>query len=220
MNNIKHLASIALICFSGILMAQDAVIVVEREDPREKLKFGPKAGLNFSNVYDEKTDDFTADQKVGFAGGVFLHLPIGKYIGLQPELLYSQKGFKGNGTMLGSDYSFKRTTSYLDIPLLLALKPIENLTIVAGPQYSFLLNQNDKFDNTSVSYEQEQAIKNDNIRKNILGLLLGLDMQLDQVMLGFRVGWDIQNNNGNGSSEAPRYKNAWVQGTVGINLIR
>jgi len=187
-------------------------------DTRDQLQFGAKIGANLSNVYDSQGQDFVADSKIGVAGGVFVALPIGKYIGIQPELLFSQKGFKGSGTILGSSYSFTRTTSYIDIPILLAIKPIPMLTILVGPQYSYLLKQKDSFDNAILSGSQEQQFDNDNIRKNTLCATGGVDINLNPIVIGARVGWDFQQNNGDGTSTTPRYKNMWYQLTIGFKL--
>jgi hypothetical protein len=188
------------------------------EDTRTKLSVGVKAGINSSNVYDSQGEEFEADSKVGFVGGVFVAIPIGKFLGLQPEVLFSQRGFRGRGVLLGSNYDLTRTTNYLDIPLLVALKPASQITILGGPQFSYLMKQRDVFKNSTASVDQEQEFKNDNIRKNTLSLLGGIDVNLQPVVLSGRVGWDIQNNNGDGSSSTPRYKNVWLQATLGFRL--
>lgn len=55
------------------------------KDFSKKLSFGLKAGANLSNVFDTKGDDFQADTKLGFAGGLFLAY-------LSPEsLVYNPK---------------------------------------------------------------------------------------------------------------------------------
>jgi len=54
------------------------------------FKVGIKAGSNYSNVYDSKGEEFTADGKFGFVGGAFLEIPITEYDGVRPEVLYSQ----------------------------------------------------------------------------------------------------------------------------------
>lgn len=213
MKTIKILTTIAFMSVTGILVAQD-----RETDNRENVQFGLKAGSNFSNVYDSRSDDFDAEGKLGFAGGVQLSIPINKFIGLQPEVLFSQKGFKGSGVFLGTDYSFKRTTSYIDIPLQIALKPSEFITILAGPQYSYLLKQKDEFNSSFFSDSQEEEFDNDNIRKNIFGFVGGLDINIMHVVLGARVGWDIMDNHGDGSSSSPRYKNVWFQATLGYNF--
>ena len=114
--------------------------LINSEDTRENFSFGAKIGANYSNVWDEEGQDFQADGKIGLVGGLFIGIPISKVIGIQPEVMISQKGFTGSGTLLFTPYSFTRTTTYLDIPVQIQIKPSPFLTLVAGPQFSYLLN--------------------------------------------------------------------------------
>lgn len=184
----------------------------------QKVMFGLKVGANYSNVYDTEGEAFNADPKVGLAGGAFFAIPIGKFFGLQPEVLFSQKGFKATGRLLGSSYVITRTTSYVDVPLFLAFKPISIVTLLAGPQFSYLIKQRNVFANAATSIEQEKAFDNANVRKNTFSLAGGVDINLKHVVLGARAGWDMLNNNGNGESTTPRYKNAWLQATLGYRF--
>lgn len=211
MKYVVIVSSLSFLLFSSTIMAQE-----DNNDLREDLNFGLKAGINYSNVWDEKGQDFEADPRVGFAGGVFLSIPLGKYIGIQPEVLISQKGYEGSGTLFGTPYSSSRTTTHLDIPLQIQLKPSEFITIVAGPQYSYLLKQKDKYTFGATSTEQEQEFDNENIRKNMLGFVAGVDIMVSRVVISGRAGWDFQNNKGDGSSSTPRYKNQWLQFTLGF----
>ena len=201
---------VTTIFLANIINAQD-----NNTDLRDKLQFGLKAGANFSNIYDSKDQEFNTDFKVGFAGGAFLVIPIGKFFGLQPEILFSQKGYKSTGTFLTIPYKFTHTTSYIDIPLLLALKPSPFVTILAGPQYSLLMNQKDVFTGGSLTVNEEKTFEND---KSVLCFLGGIDINLTQFVLGVRAGWDLQNNNGDGTSTNPRYKNVWYQATLGFRF--
>lgn len=185
---------------------------------RDVFGLGIKVGSNYSNVFDSQGDKFVAEGKYGLAAGAFLSLPIGKIIGIQPEVIYSEKGFKATGSFLGSNYSATRTTTYIDVPILLAVKPTNFLTVLAGPQYSFLIKQNNNFTSTLASADRDKIFDNDNIRKNVLGLIGGVDVNLSSFVIGARVGVDVQNNNGDGSSTTPRYKNAWYQATIGFRL--
>lgn len=187
-------------------------------DLREELSFGLKVGLNHSNVYDAQGENFVADPKFGFAGGAFLALPIGKFIGIQPELLFSQKGFKASGNILGEYYEFTRTTDFIDVPILFAIKPISALTLLAGPQFSHLLRRKDVFANGVTTIDQEKEFTNENFRKNLMSVALGADVNLEHIVLGVRAAWDVQNNNGDGTSYTPRYKNVWYQFTVGYRF--
>jgi hypothetical protein len=188
------------------------------DDPRDLLTFGIKAGANYSNVWDAQGQNFVANSKVGFAGGAFLGIPIGRYFGFQPEVLISQKGFQGSGVLLDEPYSFSRTTTYLDIPLQLQLKPSPCLTIVIGPQYSYLLNEKDVYTYGINSTSQQQEFSNDNIRKNIFGFVVGADVIISNFIISGRAGWDLQTNNGNETSSTPRYRNQWLQLTVGFKI--
>jgi hypothetical protein len=188
------------------------------EDNRGKMALGFKAGVNRSNVYDEKGQDFKADAKMGFVGGGFIAIPFGEYLGVQPELLISQKGFKATGSLFGIPYSDTRTTTYLDVPIQLQLKPVEFVTFLAGVQYSYLLNQKDVYTFGSNSEEQNQEFQNDNARKNILGAVVGMDINIGHFVVSAKACWDLQNNAGDGSSFTPRYKNVWLQGTVGFRM--
>lgn len=182
------------------------------------IHFGAKAGLNLANVYDTEGEQFDAGAKFGFVAGAFLNIPIGTLLGVQPELLYSQKGFKATGSVLGSPYTITRTLNYLDIPLLVAVKPTPRLTILAGPQYSYLLSRKEVFTNSLLTVAQEDVFENDDIRKNTLCFLGGFDVNVSSLVIGARVGWDLFQNVGDGTSITPRYKNVWYQVTLGIQL--
>lgn len=190
----------------------------DETDFREQLQFGVKVGANYSNVYDSKGEEFKADGRFGLATGAFLSIPIGRYLGVQPEMLFSQKGFQATGVLLGNPYKITRTTSYLDIPLFFAFKPSEFITVLAGPQFSYLIKQKDAFTSPVYSNEQEQEFTNDNVRKNTLCAVLGGDINLKQIVISARAGWDIQSNIGDGTSTTPRYKNVWYQATIGYKF--
>jgi len=189
-----------------------------QQDTRSTISLGAKAGMNISNVYDSEGDDFSSSAKAGFAGGVFLHLPIGTFVGIQPEVMFSQKGCKSTGSVVGIDYTLTRTTDYLDVPIFLAIKPTEFVTLLVGPQYSYLLKQTDELEALNSYTEVEEEFDNENIRKNTLGIALGLDLCHQVFVLSGRVAWDLYDNNGDGTSTTPRYKNVTGQITLGIKL--
>lgn len=203
----------AIILMVGNLSAQND------NDTRNLLHVGVKAGMNISNIYDSQNEEYQADPKIGFVGGIFVSIPIlDKIIGIQPELLFSQKGFSASGTVLGANVNFTRTTNYLDIPIFLAFKPIEYVTLLVGPQYSYLMKQKDVFENPISDIILESEFENENIRKNTLSLATGADINFRNFVFAARIGWDLYNNNGNGTSSTPRYKNVWGGLTLGIRL--
>ena len=176
----------------------------------DQVTFGVKAGVNLSNVYDTKGQEFDNEAKFGLATGAFLAIPFGEYVGIQPEVLYSQKGFKATGT-LGE---FTRTTNWLDVPVYLAIKPSPIITLLAGPQYSYLLEGKYDFNSPLGS----GGFDNDDPRKSMWSVAGGIDLNLDNVVIGGRAGWDLQENNKNGTTTTPRYKNVWLQATFGFRF--
>lgn len=206
------LLGIMLVTLGTAVQAQSQI------DPRERVTAGFKAGMNISNVWDSEGQDFQADAKAGLAFGAFVGLPIGTYLGIQPEVLFSQKGYRASGTLLGTSYSYTRTTTYIDVPILLQLKPSQYVTFLVGPEYSFLTHQKNVFTVGSSTLVQENEINNEKIRKNILGFVGGLDVNVGHIVFAPRFGLDLLNNNGDGTSTTPRYKNRWIQLTVGVRI--
>ncbi len=211
----KAIIMIALVAFATTnLKAQ----TTSTTDNRSKLTLGLKVGTNFSNVYDSEGEDFVADGKFGLAAGAFVVIPLGKVFGIQPEVLYSQKGFKSTGTFLGTNYEMTRTTDFIDVPILVSIKPVEYVSLLFGPQFSYLMKQTDDFTGGSLNSTQVQEFENDNLRKNIFGLTAGADFNIDHLVIGVRAGWDAKDNDGDGNATTPRYKNMWYQATIGYKF--
>jgi hypothetical protein len=98
------------------------------------------------------------------------------------------------------------------------VKPIEQVTLLFGPQFSYLLSQKNDFTGGTISATQQQDFDNDNIRKNIYGLTGGVDLNISNFVLGVRAAWDVKNNDGDGNSTTPRYKNMLYQATLGYRF--
>ena len=180
-----------------------------------QVNFGLKAGMNYSTMYDEETPvGFNAKPKAGFAGGAFLSIPIIPFIGIQPEAMFSQKGYIARG----DNYEYSLTTNHLDLPILLKLKPLPFLHIVGGPMYSYTLSRDEKITSGGRSVIQHEDFDNSNLRKNTLAAIGGLDLNFSRIVVSGRAGWDLTNNNGDGSSTEPRYKNFFTQATLGFRF--
>lgn len=189
----------------------------QQEDMRDQFNFGLKAGANLSNVWDSKAEDFSADPKFGFAGGAFVTIPLGKLLAIQPEVMFSQKGYRSTGTLFTVPYEMTRTSNYLDVPLLLAIRPVPAISILVGPQFSFLLWQRNRFIAGDFTHEEEESFDT-NIRKNRLGLHVGLDLNFNHFVISPRAAVDFQDNKKDGTSSDPRYKLFYFQLTLGYRF--
>ncbi len=180
-------------------------------DNREVLSVGIKAGINYSNVYSESGDGFVADGKLGFAGGVFVSIPLNQLIGVQPELMYSQKGFKTEGTFFDGQI----TSSYLDLPVHLQIKPTKNISILAGPQFSYLLSTKYELNGFSVIDEEDL---DDNNNRATLGISAGVDFTVQNFLISARGSWDLSKVNKDNSTSEINYKNQLFQITLGYKF--
>lgn len=210
--------SVIMICVLCTCIFTDVQAQKEDSDSREDLFFGIKAGLNSSDVFEKTGPYFSQDSKLGFAGGVFLSIPVGKYLGVHPEVLFSQKGFTSKSNAPENSYDFSRTTNFLDIPIMAEFKPVKYVTIMGGPQYSYLMRQYDVYKRGTTILAQEEQFKTDNIRKNIFGAIVGLDINIARYVFSGRYSFDMQHNNGDGTYTIPRYKNSCLQVTAGFRF--
>jgi len=202
----------AIACFFSVMLFFGTVLA------QDKVSIGVKGGFNIANVYDSKTENFSANPALGFVAGGFLTIPLSGALSIQPEVVYSQKGYTNKYTNNQSTFREKWTFNYLDIPLLVVLRMSDAVNIVVGPQVNFLLNteykmkQGDKSVNNKATYTSDW-------RKNTFAGHLGFDFNFGQLSVSPRVSVDVQDNNGKGVSTNPRFKNMFVQLTLGYKLM-
>jgi hypothetical protein len=103
----------------------------------EGLSAGVLGGLNISSAYGDDAED--AEIKVGGAFGAFANYVINDYVAVQPELLFSMKGAKGEEA--GEDVTL--SLNYLEIPILAKVSmPMEGKitpSLLIGPAIGILL---------------------------------------------------------------------------------
>lgn len=102
-------------------------------------KWGIRAGANFSDV---NVDGLDTSSKTGLFVGVYKEIPlVGGLLFIQPELQYSQEGFS---TDIGD-----AKLDYLTVPILAKIYVVKLLSFETGPQFGFLVNDNDFGDSNS-----------------------------------------------------------------------
>lgn len=100
------------------LLAVAAVGVAQAQE----VKFGPKAGLNISNM----STSIDYDSNVSFHVGAVVEAKITDKFSIQPEVLYSVQGVK--------DVSIE----YVSVPVLAKYFVTPGFSVEVGPQVSFL----------------------------------------------------------------------------------
>ncbi|WP_188362421.1 porin family protein [Flavobacterium orientale] len=132
--------NIFLICSIAFLMHTTA--------NAQFLKFGVKAGANFASL--DGDDVSGLDTYTSFHFGGLVEFKVLENLSIQPEVLYSSQGAKVNEENI-KDINF----NYITVPVLAKIYLIsEKLSLEAGPQFSFLMNDNlnDQFESKSFDF--------------------------------------------------------------------
>ncbi len=153
---------------------------------------GFKVSAIVSNTFDSESSDFSDNAKVGYGAGLFARYPITSILGIQPEVLFAQRGFIGNGNFLGADYRLDRTLNYVDVPVMVALMLTPNITVVAGPQYSYLFKQSDKYTSGNTAFTRDTNFEDHKLDSSNISLTGGIDVDMDPLVIGLRTGWDTK----------------------------
>jgi len=190
--------------------------IVRRPPPRQvndfyKVRFGITGGLNIANTIDANNYYNSTGAIAGFNAGVFLDIPIAYPFSIEPEALYSQKGFTAQ-TMYGN---FTQRNNYIDVPLLAKFHMGPNFNFLIGPQFSFPMTTTQTYDNGfTLTEEDHYNTTND---KTILGGVVGVTFDLGpNVELRTRYTVDLQPNQEN--SSFGDYRNQVWQIGLGIKF--
>ncbi|RZK59143.1 MAG: PorT family protein [Pedobacter sp.] len=191
--------------------------VANAQSTDKAIRFGVKAGANYSNIIkDDGNNDFKTDYLVGYHAGVTLDIKLLENLAFTPELLYSTKGYKLTSTF----GEFTQRTSFIDLPILASIRVGGGLNLVAGPQVSFLLSTDNKFENGFGTAQQTLVEdESDRFKKSLVGGVIGFRYDINsQFGINGRYALDFQKNNENGSTTTPEFKNQVFQLGLGIKF--
>lgn len=151
-------------------------------------EFGIKAGLNMSNMTIEGNNDNT--MKFGLHAGVFNKVYLTEAFALQPELLYSSKGFENvfNEEPI-TDGEINYNLNYIDLPIKLVFYLAEDFNFQFGPYIGYLVNANVDVDSAELldflEVGDQSELDRDQFNALDFGLTGGLGFELDPLVLGF-----------------------------------
>jgi Outer membrane protein beta-barrel domain len=168
---------------------------------------GIKAGANLFKVDGESFDQ---EFKFGYNVGAFSELNFTSSWGIQPELLFNQTNYR-TGTEFSDVYSggvsnYKGKLNYLSIPVLISFRPIPLLSLLVGPQFGILLDQNEHLVNNA-----DQAFK-----KGDFSMVGGAQLNLAALKVGAR--YVVGLNNINDLPNQTSWKNEGWQLYAGFRI--
>ncbi|QIX62094.1 PorT family protein [Hymenobacter sp. BT18] len=153
------------------------------------VRLGVKAGANYSNLAGDLTGKDNYEYKLGFHGGVMLNAPLTDdgFLSVQPELLFSQKGFqyadKESTDQNGNTYKTEGNINYnyLDVPVLLKINA-DGFYFEGGPQVGYLLSAKNNIEVKNKTTGQpvtdiNRDLNIDNAKRFEVGYAAGLGYQ-------------------------------------------
>jgi len=146
----------------------------------QKLHYGVTVG---TNLYKATGRSFDEKTKAGFTAGAYGEYFFNRVLGVQTELLWSQirartndqfsQIYPGVGVSNADVY-----LNYISLPVMFAFKPTSELSILMGPQYSYLVNQTSGL---LINSGDKDAFK-----KSEVSLVFGGQLNLGKVKIGAR----------------------------------
>jgi len=137
---------------------------------QQEVKFGPKAGVNISNL--SGLDN--SEMKIGFHVGFVAEIKFNEKFSVQPEVLYSAQGAKTSA--LGVEG--KINNDYINVPIMAKYYIVDGFSAELGPYVGFLMKSEGKVgDNTVDSKDFYKSVD--------FGLGVGLAYDMP---MGFFVG--------------------------------
>lgn len=186
---------------------------------QQQVKFGPKAGVNFSNL----TGNDDSEMLTGFHVGAVAEIKFNDKFSVQPELTYSLQGsgISGSSTILGvtTSYEGKQKLDYINIPVMAKYYVAEGFSIEAGPQVGFLMKAEAESDTSVGNVTKNSKTDNkDSFKGTDFGVNFGLAYDFSN---GFFINGrynlgltDIRENTDNGDA----VKNNVIQVGVGFKF--
>ncbi len=150
-----------------------------------QVGIGIKGGVNFANVGGA---DAAPNSKtlIGFAAGGYLEISLPVLFTIQPEVLYSQKGFIADENISGTNVKVTGSLNYLEIPVLVKFSlpvPVVKPSLYAGPAMGILLSAKAKAEASGQSSETD--IK-DQITSTDWGLVVGASANIAIITVDIR----------------------------------
>ena len=184
-----------------------ALVLAMLHTHAQGFHLGIKAGANLFKVDGEP---FSQEFKFGYNVGAFSEINFTPNIGLQPEVLFNQTNYR-TGQNFSDVYSnvatnYKGKLNYLSIPVLLSIRPIPLISILVGPQFGILLNQDEHLVNNA----------KDAFKKGDFSLVGGAQLNLASIKVGAR--YVIGLNNINDIDNSNSWKNQGWQVYAGFRI--
>lgn len=156
-----------------------------------QLRPGFRLGANYSTLAGRDVPADVFKGRLSYHGGIILNFTMGDVFSIQPEILYSSKGYSWGDatyTLPGTSAAIQREGSvkfnYIDVPLLFRTQA-GALYFELGPQLSYLLNYKNDYNEMGAGSQDPKPNKSDFTAWDY-GLAAGFGVDLWGANLGLR----------------------------------
>jgi hypothetical protein len=196
-----------LIVLSIVLLTLTTATSQAQSSKWKNWQFGLKGGINDFKVAGRSFDN---KSQIGLNGGAYGEYKISNQWGIQPELewnwIQSKTGDQFNQIYPGG-ISTNIQLNYISVPVMLTFKPVPELSIMAGPQYGYLISQ------TTGLFPQG---KNKSFSTSDFSIAFGGQLNLGKVKIGLR--YVVGLLNVNGINDSDQWKNRGLQAYLGYRI--
>jgi hypothetical protein len=130
-----------------------AMCILVTTSSHAQIAFGIKGGIKFATVGGADAAPIVKS-RTGFAAGAYMEASFPFLLTVQPEMLYTTKGFTLSSTSIGQTVTSTNTYSYIEIPVLVKFSlpvPVVKPKLYIGPEIGFLLSAENKYEATGFS---------------------------------------------------------------------
>jgi outer membrane protein W len=130
----------------GIVALYAVYVPTAGAQNKSTMTFGIMAGANYAKVsQDPEQTDVSFDYTTGLLAGAFLGIRVNDVFSIEPQVLYSVKGTKLEGTGSNSSITGSIKLNYVEVPLLGKFWiPMSNSQVrpfvFAGPEFAYLIS--------------------------------------------------------------------------------
>lgn len=123
------------------------IAAASAQTDNKTFDFGVRGGVNFATIANEDSNLDSPDNRTSFYAGLVAELPLHERFSLQGEVFYSGQGF--DRSVPGGNDKVEYQVDYIQVPLLAKFYIVEGLSVAAGPQFGFKVNEEIDYKPTS-----------------------------------------------------------------------
>lgn len=165
-----------------VAIAATSIFAANAQADSDLVQLGVKGGVNFANLTGDDIGD--TESRTSFHAGFVAEVPYSERFSMQGEVMYSGQGFdinnSGQDNFLDNDDNVEYQLDYIQVPIMAKYYVVEGLSVLAGPQIGFKINEEIDYQPNSdagdINIEDTSLPEAEDIEFSVVG---GLEYKFD-----------------------------------------